>query len=170
MRFVLGHSARGRKPSEETLRKRSEALRGHPVSAETRAKLSAVNRGRRHTAETRRRIAEAIQGKHRTGPHHHNWKGDAVGYRSLHEWVARHKKKAGVCSSCGTVVGTARKTGTEWANRSGHYLRDLDDFIELCVPCHRARDRAAQDAKTATRAHSEPGANTFSGCPPATDM
>ena len=152
VRFINGHQTRGRKLSAEHVRKVSEALRGRPVSAETKAKISVANRGRRHTAEARRRIAEAVSGKQRTGARHHNWKGDAVGYFGLHSWVARHKKKTGVCTSCAAVVGTACHTGTEWANVSGRYLRDLDDFVELCIPCHRARDHAAQIARAASRA------------------
>lgn len=91
----------------------------------------------------------------RIGDRHPNWKGDAVGYGGLHMWVAQHKDKTGICASCDAEVGTARRRGTEWANVSGRYLRDLGDFVELCIPCHRARDRAARSARAASRARSD---------------
>jgi hypothetical protein len=62
------------------------------------------------------------------------WKGDDVGYNALHHWVRKYGTKTGHCSHCG------REGYTEWANVSGEYRRDLDDFIELCVSCHRIFD------------------------------
>lgn len=49
---------------------------------------------------------------------------------SIHNWIARRKTKTGRCSECGA------ERYTEWANVSGEYRYDVDDFIELCKPCH----------------------------------
>jgi len=68
------------------------------------------------------------------GEAHPAWKGDDVGYCALHDWVNRHGDKTGACVRC-SAEGI-----THWANISGKYLRDLDDFIELCVPCHKQFD------------------------------
>lgn len=65
-----------------------------------------------------------------------NWKGDNVGYHGLHAWLYRDFGKANKCSKCGTV--TAKKY--EWANISGKYSRDINDFIQLCTSCHRKMD------------------------------
>jgi hypothetical protein len=79
-----------------------------------------------------------ISGHHlyekRFGPETTQWKGDEVSYNALHQWVLWHKVKTGVCTGCG------RRRETQWANLSGVYLRDLDDYVELCVPCHRELD------------------------------
>lgn len=104
-------------------RKRREA--GHPPrgSAESHARMLA-----------RPRI---------TGEAHANWKGQDAGYIAIHGWLARHKHRTGICSECGSEPGPARdgRAGTDWANVSGQYHRDLDDFIELCRRCHIRRDR-----------------------------
>lgn len=63
------------------------------------------------------------------------WKGDNVGYHGLHLWVAKYKEKTGECEHCGF------QKETQWANIDGKYRRCLDDFIELCSPCHVAFDR-----------------------------
>jgi len=56
-------------------------------------------------------------------------------YDAIHKWVRRHKEKVGICSQCG--VGYAGSPfHTEWANISGIYRRELDDYIELCKSCH----------------------------------
>jgi hypothetical protein len=65
------------------------------------------------------------------GPRNANWRGDEVGYHGLHIWVEAHKPRTGVCNACGA---TDRRT--ENANISGEYRRDVEDFIELCIPCH----------------------------------
>ena len=66
---------------------------------------------------------------------HPNWKGDEVGYMALHQWVYARKERTGICQQCGA------EGVTEFANVSGEYRRDVEDFIELCVPCHRRYDQ-----------------------------
>jgi hypothetical protein len=56
-------------------------------------------------------------------------------YRSLHSWVTRNKPKPEACSHCGQVKPL------DWANVSGEYRQDLDDWVALCRKCHRAFDR-----------------------------
>jgi NUMOD3 motif len=120
-RFVLGH-----------------VFRGRTHSAESRLKISIANSGRVASPETRMKLSQALKGHKpanvpmgELSPH---WKGDQVSYTGLHLWVGKHKVKTGTCTGCG------RKKITEWANISGVYLRDLDDFAEMCKECHRELD------------------------------
>jgi hypothetical protein len=139
-RYIFGHQHRGKSLSPDHRAKISRAKRGRPVSEEQRARLASYNDNRKVSDETRRRMSATRRGRF-LGKQHPQWRGNAVGYSALHQWVARHKTKTGVCTECGTEVGTSRYRGTEWANVSGRYLRDLDDFVELCIRCHRRRDR-----------------------------
>jgi len=139
-RFVRGHATRGRQHSDVARKKISASLRGRKVSEETRKKISAAKRGWNPTPDQRKRNSAARLGK-MVGREHPAWKGEAVGYGGLHSWVARHKTKTGVCEDCGSNVGTKRPSGTQWANISGEYRRDLGDFRELCARCHWHFDR-----------------------------
>ncbi len=48
----------------------------------------------------------------------------------------------------GTLLGYIRnKKMIHWANISHKYKRDLDDWIEMCVPCHKAYDKGRSDIK-----------------------
>lgn len=71
-----------------------------------------------------------------TGPEHHQWKAERVGYRALHMWLRKHKAKTGACSRCGA------ERYTEWANvaENREHSRDLDDYVEVCKPCHMRMD------------------------------
>lgn len=62
------------------------------------------------------------------------WKGDNVGYFSLHEWVINRLKRPEVCSSC------HQKKTVELSNISGKYKRDLSDWEWLCRKCHMVQD------------------------------
>ena len=74
-----------------------------------------------------------------------SWRGELVGYKGLHRWVARNKDKPDSCESCGST-GVA----LDWANVSHEYRRDLDDWAALCRTCHRRHDSgAARGAATA---------------------
>jgi len=79
---------------------------------------------------------------YKAGEANHQWAGDKAGYMAVHAWVRKHFPKTG-CQHCGA---TDRKT--QWANISGEYRRDRDDWIELCVPCHKKYDLARVRAET----------------------
>lgn len=119
VRFVRGHAMRGKRLSVAARQKMSAVRKGRPKSEAHRAKLSAA---KPHGAD------------------HPDWKGDDVTYNVIHLWVNRLKTKTGVCSRCGA------ERLTQWANLSGLYKRDLDDFAEMCVPCHSRYDRARRQA------------------------
>lgn len=74
----------------------------------------------------------------KTGEKNNNWKGDEVGYRSLHLWVERKMGRPCNCSSC-SKYGTG--TDMQWANKSGEYKRIITDWIRLCRKCHGAYDK-----------------------------
>jgi hypothetical protein len=65
------------------------------------------------------------------------WKGEEAGYAAIHMWVNYWKAKTGKCSIC------PHRGETDWANISGVYLRDLDDFVEMCKSCHKEFDNAS---------------------------
>ena len=65
-----------------------------------------------------------------------NWKGDKVGYIGLHTWVKNQLGKPNVCTHCHSTI----KKRYEWANKSGKYERNIDDWLRLCTSCHRKYD------------------------------
>lgn len=62
------------------------------------------------------------------------WKGNDVGYFSLHQWVKSRKEKPLFCEQCGV------KPPLDLANKSGNYMRDLNDWEWLCRSCHMTID------------------------------
>jgi hypothetical protein len=69
----------------------------------------------------------------RSGKNHYEWKGDDVGYISLHKWVVKQLGKAIKCSN--NINHKAKKFF--WANISGEYKRDISDWHELCPSCNK---------------------------------
>lgn len=67
------------------------------------------------------------------------WKGDAVGYHPLHQWVTRHLGKPTNCERCGRENVPARdgRSTIQWANISKQYKRETTDWERLCVSCHK---------------------------------
>lgn len=95
-------------------------------------------RGKRNSpgTEFKKGHTSWLKGKKRpeiTAENNHAWKGDNVGYAALHTWVRRNYGTPKECSCCGTT--SYRRY--EWANISGKYSREREDWIRLCVPCHR---------------------------------
>ena len=85
-------------------------------------------------------IANGRQWGDRWGEERFNWQGDNPTYSAVHNWLAVHKVRTGICTHCG------KKGRTEFANISGEYRRDVDDFVELCTLCHRIMDKEVVDA------------------------
>ena len=94
----------------------------------------------RITPERRKKIWEkTLQGLHEnSGQKNYKWKGEKVSYRGLHYWVRRKKGNPTKCSKCGRESTKPRII--QWANIDGKYRRNLDDFIALCVSCHKIFD------------------------------
>ena len=64
----------------------------------------------------------------------HVWKGENVGYGSLHEWIKSRKIKPDLCEGC------KKKKPLDLANISGKYKRELTDWKWLCRKCHMKED------------------------------
>lgn len=90
-------------------------------------------------SDNRKFCSQKCYGQYRAityrGTSHIGWKGDAVGYAGLHKWIGRKLGKPSLCEHCHTTEGRF-----EWANKSQEYKRDLDDWLRLCVKCHRNYD------------------------------
>lgn len=57
---------KGKKMSEEAIKKNSDSHKGHKASEETRKKLSEALKGRKLSEEWKKKISEANKGKHRS--------------------------------------------------------------------------------------------------------
>lgn len=67
---------------------------------------------------------------------HPMWKGDDASYSAIHHWIKNKKGKALYCSN--NINHINRKYN--WANISGEYLRDVNDYVPLCISCHKKMD------------------------------
>jgi hypothetical protein len=100
------------------------------------------NRNWKHTPEAKLKIAAGKLGEKnprfgKTNEQSTRWKGDAVGYCGVHDWMTENFGQPKHCESCGT---TDENNRYEWANISGEYRRDRSDFIRLCKRCHNDMD------------------------------
>jgi len=116
---------KGWKLSKETKQRMSVAQKGHKGikhTPEAKEKIRKAQLGKIYSPETIKRISEAkIQ--------------EEAGYGAIHDWVRRWKGTPNICESCG-----AKDRYMNWANIDHQYKRILDDYIRLCVPCHRKFD------------------------------
>lgn len=65
-----------------------------------------------------------------------NWKGSDVGYYALHQWIKYNYGSPSFCEEC----KCSNRQMYHWANLSGKYLRDRNDWKRMCVPCHKRFD------------------------------
>lgn len=72
------------------------------------------------------------------------WKEEKAGYHAKHIWVNNNFGKPRFCEHCKTSANIKY----EWANISKKYLRDRNDWLRLCVPCHHKYDFPEDNQKT----------------------
>lgn len=85
-----------------------------------------------------------------TDERHHNWRGDQASYFSIHRWLYARKGHPDRCQDCGA---TKEEITIQWANISGQYKRDVDDYKPLCVPCHKRYDRFKKYGNRCRKGH-----------------
>lgn len=66
-----------------------------------------------------------------------NYKAGSNWYANIHIWVKSTYGKPSHCTNKNCPGGAKRY---EWSNISGEYLRDIEDWQQLCAKCHRAMD------------------------------
>jgi hypothetical protein len=76
-------------------------------------------------------------GKINHGAHNGMWKGNDAGYFALHRRIESLYGKPKKCSFCGTTIAKIY----EWANISGKYKQNMNDYVRLCRSCHRKLDK-----------------------------
>jgi hypothetical protein len=67
------------------------------------------------------------------------WKGNKAKYGARHLWIIHHYGKACMCWNHECKAINIKRY--DWANISGHYRRDINDWIMLCRSCHNFFDR-----------------------------
>lgn len=93
-------------------------------------------KGKPLSDEHKRNIKLAMQGKNQ-GELNPAWKGELTGYGGIHNWIRRHFGTPKKCEHCGM---SDKHKMYHWANKSGTYKRDKNDWFRLCVSCHKEYD------------------------------
>lgn len=150
------------KHSLESIEKMRIARRkrvGWKHSPETIEKMRKAGLRRLHTKESRKKISESRKGKplsinHRTaiangvtrfykeqvcGP---SMRNTSI-YINIHCWIRNKKGRPDHCDICGLQEkpkGVRAKNYFQWSNKSNTYRRELDDWWQLCIRCHRLYD------------------------------
>lgn len=57
-------------------------------------------------------------------------------YNKVHQYIRRNWQPADFCTQCGNT----EPRRYEWANVTGVYSKNLEDYLPMCVPCHRSFD------------------------------
>lgn len=133
--------------SKEFLYYRSDGVSGNYCSLscankspERIEKLRKATIGKKATAQAKINMSKAHIGKH-IGKNSGSWKGNNIKYMPMHNWVRKEFGDPKKCEHCG-LDDVSKKY--DWANKSGNYLRDRDDWIRLCRKCHVKYDNIGE--------------------------
>lgn len=133
----------GLKHSEETKRKISISHLGISHSIKTRLSISQKlkgnipwNKGKKLSESYCKKISQSkIGNKNRVKI----FNGDRNEYALIHQWVKRHKEKGNNCQFCNLYFEGYK---IQYANKSGLYKREVEDWLILCSSCHAKYDQS----------------------------
>ena len=77
-------------------------------------------------------------------------------YTSVHNWLYKYHGKAFICFNNSEHSGPF-----EWANISGNYKRDVYDYKQLCISCHRKEDYYKRNGNKCLKGHDFTYENTY---------
>ena len=97
-------------------------------------KIGGFVQGSKHTEVSKNKISASLRDM--TAEQARRWKGQKAGYHAVHIWLTEHYDKGDSCEECGTTEASR----LEWANISGEYFREREDYRVLCPSCHRLMD------------------------------
>lgn len=90
--------------------------------------------GKHHSEETKKKLAQ-VQKLERGS----NWKGDAVGYNALHDWL---RKNFGNSNKCENERCDKKSKKYDWCLIVGKkYERKRENFTMRCRKCHCEMDK-----------------------------
>jgi len=87
--------------------------------------------GKPHSEETKELIR-----KKNTGENNKCWKGDFATSHALHAFLRKNKEKQKYCENC----GKEKFLELSFNHKLERYTRNPDDYLWLCVKCHKKRD------------------------------
>lgn len=103
-----------------------------------------AHKGQVFTKAHRKKLSDAKKGKRPKnieswiGENHPQWKGDAIGYRMIHQWL---QEKFGKATKCENKKCSRKSQNFQWALIKGKkYSRKRDIFFQLCASCHKNHD------------------------------
>ena len=121
---------------------------GHKMSISHKEKLSNLNKGNKYclgqrwnlSEETKEKMGEARKRLGTKPPimrttNYRLWLENPSLYDSIHAWVRRHFGRPMQCEECAVTNDNPRMI--HWANISGEYRKDREDWHRLCAGCHK---------------------------------
>jgi len=126
----MAKKLKGRKPNSGSFKK------GY-ISPRKGKPLGWIGHSTPHTEKSKKLMSLNRKGKH-TGINNNKWKGDDVGNVALHSWLKRQLGFPNKCEFCGFESDDHHKM--HWANKSHKYKRKVNDWLRLCVSCHKKYD------------------------------
>lgn len=86
------------------------------------------------------------------GKNHPQWKGLEAKYVSIHRFIHRNYGRPKKCEWCG-IFGLTKKGNNkvQWANISGQYLRERNDWLTLCQSCHYKQEKNVKNKRLHSR-------------------
>jgi hypothetical protein len=73
------------------------------------------------------------------------WAGKTIGYSALHKWLYKTLGQPSTCEHCGKTGLSGVKIN--WANKYHTYQKNAEDWMRLCVGCHRRYDKEVLHSK-----------------------